>query len=350
MGIKKKIFSLIYPDVHIIIILTDTTCIITVNRYKSKKLSSLGSKEFALKDNKLSDEAINYINLQKLSSPFTYLSTLNNSLKQGAIDLELEDFFSGISHNNAYAILKNKRFIAYDDKNQIQKLKKKFKKCKLDLIISPFFIIENVFKKEVKGGLALYILIEKIKISICIFKENKLLYAKYTTTSEEEIDDMYDDDLSKDMDYDSVNEEFKVGANEEKKKKQAKVEEIKEVQEENLEEEKELKDLDELNDLDDEIYEMSDDIQGTKINPNLLDFKGDYKRFEIIKSSINEFYENTHFKSDFIENLYIADSQDIKEDLTKLLEDELCLNIKKVDINLTDEILKLSLKEVKHAL
>jgi len=63
--------------------------------------------------------------------------------------------------------------------------------------------------------------------------------------------------------------------------------------------------------------------------------RNDYKRFIQIHNSVNNFYNDDKYDSNFIENIYIADAVGVSKDLSKYLKEEMFFHpiVRKIDLN-----------------
>jgi hypothetical protein len=72
----------------------------------------------------------------------------------------------------------------------------------------------------------------------------------------------------------------------------------------------------------------------------------EYQRFLLIQNSLNTFYKDPKYKSQFIETIYIADSVGLGDEFKRYLEDEMFLNTTITKIDLSAALLDMAKAEI----
>ncbi len=72
----------------------------------------------------------------------------------------------------------------------------------------------------------------------------------------------------------------------------------------------------------------------------------DYQRFLLIQNSLNTFYKDPKYESQFVETIYIADSVGVSSELENYLEDEMFLNVTITKIDLAEAMLDMAKAEI----
>ena len=263
-------------------------------------------------------------------SPIHYITILDSSISQGATptcsSTEMTQFCDmGIVKHICY----NKQWGYYTSKLDILEFQNKYKKIGLDFIFSPFLMLVNFFKEKVEKELALFILVGVDSITLSVYDHSKLLFAEQLDMQnqnefQEELgmvdealpteDLTLDDDIGIDLETIDASDEL-----------------------DSLDDFDTIENLDTFDEMDEFSEDDSEEI-GEVIVPNLADtessFGEDYHRFSLIQSAINKFYKDDRFSSDFIEQVFIADSIGMGTELKKFLEEEMFLNvfIRKIDL------------------
>ena len=208
----------------------------------------------------------------------------------------------------------------------------------VDFVFSPFSILANFFKDKVDSQHAMYILIQEGFISLCVFDNSELLFAQHLDMgSVAEGDDLLIDDSDDILDLeDGIDlEGIDIIGDDEG------LEDFSDI--EDLDSLEEIDEFSENEDVEEEFYheEENETSKGDESG-----FNEDYQRFSLIQSSISHFYKDDRFKSQFIENVYIADSIGVSSDLKRYLEEEMFLSVYIRHLELGVEVSELARAEV----
>ncbi len=207
---------------------------------------------------------------------------------------------------------------------------KRFAKIGIDFIFSPFILLLRFFHDKIDAPASMFVLVLEHSITILIFKNSKMLFGSYIDYTVNEMDDeefssaeleenieQVEDDIDLDnIDLEALDDTLNL--------------------DDSLDE---LDDLDTLDDLDSENLEQQLDANLEMIDdstPNDIEevkeeiakeqrFTKDFQRFTIIQNTLETFYKDDRFESEFIEHLYIADSVKLGSDFKKYIQDEMFL-------------------------
>ncbi len=323
------ILEFLYLKVIVSIVRRDSKTIVYIELLNKKGIVNTDKSEFETEI--LSLKMYEYIYSFTRESPFFYISILDTSPSQGAIPTcskhQINSYYDlSSSEYKCY----DKKWSYYTSKSDLYNIEKTYEKIGVDFIFSPFIILRNFFKDKIHENVAMYILLEEDSLSMGVFKESKLLYAEHM-------------DISLDIDKnDLVIEETELSdINLDDDNTSIDLEKMESLDE--LDQLDEFGDFGDIADLDS--IEELDEFDDTKETEEASEKGGifitdsakvhkDYQRFLLIQSSINNFYQNEKFESEFIENLYIADGACKSNDLKKFLEEEMFINvyIRKVDL------------------
>lgn len=280
-----------------------------------------------------------FIHSYKKESPFHYISILDQSASQGAVPTCKSSEISKYCNISAVKYLcYSKEFAVYTLESDLSAIRNEYKEIGVDLILSPFLILSEFFKDKIDSTLAMFLLIEENHISLAIFDNSKLLFAKYMDIGylkdgaemllmgpsiEDENDDisldMEEVDLSEinfDDDYASI---------------------------ESLDSSDDMDDMDEFSE-EKEVKKVEEKKESGLV-PD--EFGEDYQRFLLIKDSLGVFYRDDKYDSKFVESIYIADSVGLSSDLKGYLEDEMFLSVYVRKIDLCEEICNMAKTELK---
>jgi len=330
-----KILETLYTKVFINIIVGESKSIVFVEVVSKGEVIKSESESF--KTNTLSSQMYSYLKTAIAKSPYHYVSILDNSTKQGAIPT-CRDIKSYIDAKGLNTICVDKNWTFYTSQEDIKDLKYEYQNIGLDLIFSPFSILARFFKDKIELNLSIFALIEEKNISLSVFNQGKLLYAEYLhikTQNQDEIlmmDSILDDDDEDDMELD-----------------------LDDIDLDDMDADDDITSLDDFADIEDlssdiDIEEFSEaqDIVRTKEEKevDIEDINDDYNKFIMIQDSINRFYHDEKYNSEFLESIYIADSIGLSTDLKKYLEEEMFLNVVVRKIALEEELSSIAKAEI----
>jgi len=357
-----------YPRVYIGIYLHEDVCDISVDIEKNGVLKKHIRKEFEYTDQEITPEIEEFIKSMEDESVFCYTSVLNSAAAQGALPVAtLHDAaeFEDISSTNLIK-RESENWLVYTSNLELSSLQKHLAGIGLDLIISPYFVLTDFFSDKVNGKCSVYILNQNESLTMAVFDNGRLLYGNHFTfrekEEEEEVtlgdddamlqEDVDELDLSMDIDLESLDDE------EDEEDEEIEEDELDEI--DDLDDLGELDDLQELDDLE-EMEDMEDFTEETVSKPTASDspedveaaMEGvdiDFKRFESVNKALNIFYHDSRYKSDFVEDIYIADATDGCDDLIHFLEEELFLSVSRRSIDIAEVLTLLSKKEISNAI
>ncbi len=290
-------------------------------------------------------EMIEYIQNYIKQSPYYYVAVLNTSTDQGAFigcgKKKLQEFAE--KHAVQY-MCHEKKWAHYSDKESIKMIMKSYKEIGCDYIFSPYSLLVDFFKDKVNGSTAMFVLMQDSFVTLAIFEKGELLYAEYLDmqTADEHDDEM----LSQTIENDDINFSDQSSID---------LEDINVL--ENMEELEDLDDFGDIEDLDsiEEIDEFSQnkdveeefhDAIEEPVQENGNNFNEDYQRFSLIQSALGNYYNDEETKSQFIENIYVADGVSVSSDLKRYLEEEMFLNVYIRQANIGVQIAELVKKEL----
>jgi hypothetical protein len=337
----SKIFQALYHRVFVTIIVKRSTTVVYVELLKKKGIVNSEHRSFTT--TAMNDELHDFVTSYTKESPFHYISILDKSVNQGAIPTCSKSAMSTFHNLQGceYKCYKDK-WSYYTSKEDIYALEHKYEKIGLDFIFSPFIILHNFFKDKIDSHKAMYVLIEENYMSLSVFDNSELLFAQHLDVehykqSDEllmEADDMQDDSLEIDetIDLDDIDT----------------LDEL-----DDLDDFGSIEDLDTLEDMDDfaqthDVEEEFNQLAETKSSSSedASGFNEDYQRFLLIQSAINNFYKDDRYQSEFIENVYIADSVKVSKDLKRYLEEEMFLSVYIRRIDLAHEVCEVTKLEL----
>ena len=319
---------------------------VTVCAYKQKKRLYKETKHFGGED--AFDGMAAYVQKHTQESPLHFIAVLNPEPNQGAIEgCSMHDISKEGDVSGAKTLCRKQQWVLYASLRELDTVQHRYAKIGLDFIFSPFSVMERFFADKIGGGLALYGLAQRNSLSLAFFENGKLEYAHYYP--------MHQDEKSESPEESSLG--FSVGVEEEdEKEKGIDLDEIESLDDlEIIDELDDLSDIDNLDDLE-EIAEFSDDTtaydhlnasrsKGSEAKEEMDRYNDDYYRFEMIQTTLSRFYKGEHCRNRFVETVYIADATGSCSELKRYLEEELFLGVLIRRIDLSEEVMALSLEE-----
>ncbi|WP_024954262.1 hypothetical protein [Sulfurospirillum arcachonense] len=344
----KKVFQKYFSNLFISIVQENNEWIIYSKILKNGVIKDKFSESFIIsEDGSIPPKMEKYLEEFHAKYNFIYVSVFLDSMGQGAISgTSANDFEkNSIDMKNVVHFDIDKKWSVYASFIDINWVKKLFQSTGIDFIYSPF-VIQNVLIKKQKSITQpiLYILNHKDSVTISIFENEELTFGAYFKTTT-------DDNLSSgEEDWDNVDEEEGVDN----------LIELDTIEDDELGSVDELENLDELDSLDDVEDNDFEDIDSER-DHNLGHFEGDEESIEeesnlelfgrdillykYLNTSLQEFYKNPLYKSNFIEKVVIFDGYEISSELIEMIEDELLMDIEMNKININEVVCDMSIKE-----
>jgi len=335
----SRIFESLYIKVFVSIVVGRADTTVLIELYSKGKIKNSFEEVFATTD--IDENMREFILLYISESPFYYISFLDDSQNQGAIptcNKNKIDFYQDMS-GCSYRCFK-KRWSYFTDHDYIYSIERKFQHIGVDYIFSPFLLLANFFKDKIADNLAMFLLIEEKSVSLSVFNNSELLYSEHLLLNTQNREELMYEDVGTEMD-ESLEED---GID---------LEELDIIEElDSLEDFGDIEDLDTGDDFEDfeESHEIEEDFHTQDETPSNEvksdELNDDYERFSLIQKSINHFYKDDKYESEFIENIYVADGIGISSDFKKYLEEEMFLSVYIRQIDLTRELASLARMEM----
>ncbi|MCD6191558.1 MAG: hypothetical protein J7K14_08505 [Sulfurimonas sp.] len=332
-----KFFESLYLKVFVNIVVKNSTTDVYIELCSKKGV--IDNAEDSFSTTKMSEDMLEFITSYTRESPFSYTSVLDTSESQGAIPTCSKNRLSYYYDVSASEYkCQDKKWAYYTSKSDLYDIERRYQDIGVDFVFSPFSILANFFKDKVDSHHAMYILVQEGFLSLCVFDNSQLLFAQHLDMEKiTESDDLLMDDSDEELDLDEGID----------------LEDIDVMDaDDSLDDFSDIEDLDSLEEIDEfsdnkdveeEFYhEESDEIAENEDTG----FNEDYQRFSLIQSSMNHFYKDEKYESEFIENVYIADGVGISSDLKRYLEEEMFLSVYVRHLELGAEVSELARSEV----
>jgi hypothetical protein len=335
----SRFFETLYHKVFVNIVVLKSKSVVSVETLA--KGGIIDSVEESFDTTTLNEKMYNFISAYTKESPYYYISLLDKTSSQGACPTcskkNMSKYFDTYSskHFCYYS-----RWAYYTSKTDLHILQKEYARIGVDFIFSSFVLLARFFKDKIDTNMAMFVLIEETYITISIFDNSKLLFAKHIDVK----NDKSSDELLIE-DQDSSEEELDLAISNEV--------DFDEVDNDELDHLGDIEDLDSLDDLDefsdtkDIEEELNEKLDESSIHTKADTFSEDYQRFLFIQKTLNDFYKNDEQADQFIEAVYIADGIGVSGDLKRYLEEEMFLNVYIRNMDINAEVFELAKAEVK---
>ena len=237
---------------------------------------------------------------------------MSGAKNQGLISGNKTNLFNkfGLNPKQLSIMLINKSWFIYIGKIDIQKEKNKFSKIYgIDFIFSPFVVIYERVRKYLDSSdnsKKLYLLQEKYSCSLLIADSTKIYLGKYLIFEKDYFEEEKESAKSNVIEFDSLS---------------------------SIDENIIIKDLD---------TKIHDDINTAELG----ELSMASHMMEIIKGTIDNFYNDDRYAGDFVEELLILDSYGISDNVISYLRDNIMIDIQFLQVDICEEILKLSKMEL----
>lgn len=300
----------LYQKVVISIDIDVWQCKVKVIHHKNPQRNE--EKVFRTVNGDLPIEAAKYIRHIQNGYPYTYIATISRTKKQGLVSgNKLRKFEAfGLNPNTLMIMLVNRKWFAYIDKEDMARFRNKFSKIGgVDFIFSPFCLIYEKIKPRLDASKKLYILQEKGACSLMVADKSGVYYGSYIPLEQNDLEikeglESSDDDVVKFETIGEINENIII------------------------------KDSDGKNE---------DESQKN----NLTDLSTANTMITIIKETLNTFYRDERYASDFIEELLILDASGISDSSITHLTNNMMLETQFLRLDICAEIERLAKMELR---
>lgn len=326
-------------DIAIInIVKTSESLHVYIEMLNRKKIKGGTEKTFLFNDSYSNDLVKQFIEPFIADTPYYYIALLDYSSEQGAVptcDKKEISVYKDLSDSQYLCV--DSKWLCYTLKADLQIQQQLFGKIGIDFIFSPFLVLYNFFADKIKNETSLYVFIQKDSLTIAIFKEGELLFGDYVDLSlqmqtQEELDfhSHTEEETERDSDFDTKEletDEHIIDLDDD-----LELDDLNDVDSlDDLEDLNSLDDFDEINAEDQlennlEEIEHKEDEELIEESEAIEKSSQDFIYFSIIQDSLSHFYKEERYKSEFVQNAFIADSVKTSSSFKRYLEEELFLN------------------------
>jgi len=344
-GIQKK-----FQNLFVAVILNESESILRAKVLKDGVIKKTFTKTFTHTESSdaLESSVENYLIALQEQYAFVYIAFFLGAMGQGAIEGVGSSAFSKhtVDSDNVFSVSVNKQWSAYASYIEIKWAKNLFSEVGLDLIFSPFMVLNDfVVSQKLKSKPTCYLLNSQDSFCVAIMEEKKLHFGAFFKTQSDAVF--------------TNNTEENDWENEEKEEGVTALGDITELGDA-YDDDDDLSDLGELGDLED--MKSVDSFSEVDTPKTIGHFKGfdtvskedtslelygrDLLVYKYLKSSLEEYYHNSLYESAFIEEIIIFDGYEISSDLIRQLEDELMMDVEIHKVDISDRVCDLAIQEV----
>ena len=332
----SKFFESIYQKVFVNIVVRSTSTDVYIEL--CSKNDVVDNVENSFDTTKMSEEMLEFITSYTRETPFHYISVLDMSPSQGALPTCSKNRLSYYYDVSASEYkCHNQKWTYYTSKSDLYDIERRYKDIGVDFVFSPFSLLSNFFKDKIDSNLAMYILIQDEFVTLSVFDNSELLFAEHLNMeNSHENDDLLMDDSSQELDLEEGIDLEDVDVMDSGDS----FDDFSDI--EDLDSLEEIDEFSENKDVEEEFYHEEEKL----VEENEDGFNEDYQRFSLIQSSINHFYKDKKYESQFIENVYIADGVGISIELKRYREEEMFLSVYVRHLELGVEVAELARMEL----
>jgi len=378
-----KLIERFFPKTFIGIWLKNGIYKLSIKRILPSGKTSLESKEF---DEEEEQKMFDFLLEIQQSNVVSYISYLDTSEFQGAIPVihkqEYLNFGEITTYKDFDDILfkkqENSNWTLFTLQSDLIHTQNKFKMIGLDFIFSPFlFPIVAQDKFLLSKSTSIFIMAEKTLTIFTIFKGDKLLFGK--SVKDIDMNEVMIEESKGEIEEEKIAEFDNISTDIESADKFKNQNDSSFFNEEEIElddfqddimetsSNNEQFDIDLLLDLDDEMKTVDGiDIDKSEIEPQndiaelerflKEDFKDEEQEqhriqetldinydliYQAIRSSVQEFYSDNQFASDFIENCYILTGLKVSNSFIQKIEDEFSFDTERVRVDMSELLIDL---------
>lgn len=343
MGILRTILQPLFATVLISVSYDEDVCVVQVTKKRGGTIVEEIRKEFKIINGEPSAETIKYIRKFKKRYAYSYLAILSKTKEQVLVPSVKKDVFPNFGVNEKeFKSIKLSNSLVFIHKDDILSYKKTFKSARgLDFLFSPFVLLFLKSKTFVSDRPKMFVLQEKEHLAILIATRKHTLYGSLSPIELQEAVTTFA------KTKDQSGKESKA-SNDTKNS-----EELTSLDTELDDLEQDLQDFDSFDFSELEMQDMNmgeEAEEGEKkvisSGDNLQDLTRSTSIIKLLQSSLRDFYQNTLYDSDFVEEIVIFDCYGISSQSVHNIRSNLMIDISLISIDLPKEIINIAQIEI----
>ena len=333
------LFRPLFATVLIGVNYNSTACHIKVVKKRGGHIVEENDKEFKILDGNLSAEVIKFIKRLKSRYAYSYVAILSKSSEQILVPGSKKNQFGSFNVNEKeYKFVKLPSAFAFILKDDITQYQTMFKKAKgLDFLFSPFVLLFFKAKTFVGDKPKLFVLQEKENLAVLILTRKAILYGSFLPMSAGEQVMNVRDSLPSSLTDDTLvaTTSSQTGST---------AQGLDDLNTELGGLEDELEDYENF-DFDSITGGTSDNISGSSDSDeegsnmdNLQDLGRSTTIINLLQAAIKDFYNNSLYDSDFIEEIVFFDCYGISPQAVDNIRSNLMIDLSLVNLDLLKEL------------
>ncbi|RDU60081.1 hypothetical protein CQA44_10870 [Helicobacter sp. MIT 14-3879] len=337
VSIIGTLFRPLFATVLIGVNYDTDTCIVQVAKKRGGAIVEEMRKEFKIVNGEPSAETIKYIKKIKTRYAYSYLAILSKTTEQVLVPGIKKTFFPNFGVNEKeYKNIKLPNAFVFIHKDDIVRYQNTFKKANgLDLLFSPFILLFFKCKTLVSDKPKMFVLQEKESLSTLIATRKETLYGSFLPINSEQPITTITDSLPESL----------AQANNTSSTKSA--EDLDNLDTELGDLEQDLQDFDsfDFSNLETNEHLVDDSSNGEEVvssGDSLQDLGRSTSIINLLQSCLRDFYQNTLYDSDFIEEIVIFDCYGISSQAIHNIRSNLMIDITLITTDLPKEIVNLA--------
>lgn len=319
-----------FPTVFIGLAFGKGELFLTLLSYKKRKLLHKEEKTFLLADDAIPQLVVDLILHHQEKNPYCYVGVLLNSINQGAVGGCSDETYSqfDIQTKGTSIVCINNQWSIYASNHTIKEMQTYFNKTGgVDFIFSPLALLYFYYRKGMTDSPVLYLLIESESVSLAIMNKEKLFYSNYFVYDEMNFEQEAPQEIITPVSMESFDDTLFSEHSQDVK----------------------------LDDFDFDLESTpSSTTQGTAFSTEtaLSDslqtqtLRNELVIFNFVKRSLDEFYKDSRYESEFVEISVLLDTTSLGSTLKELIEDELFLTVDYDNDNLSKIIADMMKEEI----
>ncbi|WP_238702161.1 hypothetical protein [Helicobacter bilis] len=340
MSILGMLFRPLFATVLIGVNHNTTACSIKVVKKRGGHIVEEIDKEFKILDGNLSAEVIKFIKKLKSRYAYSYVAILSKNTEQVLVPGVKKNQFAAFNVNEKeYKFIKLPSAFAFILKDDITQYQNMFKKAMgLDFLFSPFVLLFFKAKTFVGDRPKLFVLQEKEDLSVLVLTRKAILYGSFLPMSAGESVTNVRDSLPS-----SLSEDTLVSSTSTQSGSTAQGLDDLNTELGGLEDELEDYENFDFDSLTSEASEnvsgsSDDDDSGGSSMDNLQDLGRSTTIINLLQAAIKDFYNNSLYESDFIEEIVFFDCYGISSQAVDNIKSNLMIDFSLVGLDLLREL------------
>lgn len=320
-------------NLYLCINISENVCKLHGEFVKNKSVVKTIRKDFEIKNGKVDRLFNTYLQEQSKKAHFSYLSYLLHTERQWALPTNKTPSDFNVDAKNSFVIRMPNNWSIFIPNYELNDISVFLNNISLDLAYSPFSLLyEQILQHQQKDKNTLYIYFQDDCVSVLIFKNQTMRFGMFfeNTLKIAQIKDTLLDPV------DTTDIDTLIANEEEKMESFGILDDFDNIE---LEQKEDFSDIQNIEDTDeDEEIDLETSVTIMGKVARLLDN---------IHESLQDYYSNPLYDSDFIDSIVIFDGVGIDINMTEGIKNEFLIEPLIFPINVSEDILKLVKRDLR---